>query len=174
MLVGFESDYDFTEPPPRMSPMRACHRVLAGCLLASSLACGDDDGTSSSALSGTWSYSASQLTGGGIVCNLAGTLIDVIQGADGEFTGTVRGNPNVTCTAQGGGNIPPGTSTPFPLTGQLLGRLSGSSVTMSGLTSNWVHGGTLRGSSITGNVRINEPIPDGVRTLDGSFTMTKQ
>ena len=157
-----------------MPPMRAFPRALAGCVLVAALGCGDDDGTSSTAINGTWNYSASQLTGGGIVCNLTGTLVDVLQSSGGEFTGTVRGTPAVTCTAQGGGQVPPGTTTPFPLTGQLIGRVSGTNVTMSGLTTAWVHGGVLRGSSITGNVRVTEPVPDGVRTLDGEFTMTKQ
>lgn len=155
-------------------PSMRVRRLLLALFPLSALGCNGDDSNGPSGLSGRWSYTASALTGDGLVCNLTGTTVDLIQGADGEFTGTAGGAGNMTCTAQGGGNVPPGTSTPFPFNGQILGRITGSQVQLSGVTSNWVHGGTRSGNAITGNVRVTEPAPDGNRTFDGTFSMTKQ
>lgn len=144
--------------------------ILVSFLLLS--ACGGDDGPTAVAdgeLTGRWSYSANDLTGSGLSCDMSGVTATLNQ-TGATFTGTAQGG-TVTCRmgsqsqqqALGTSNI-------------LNGQIAGSSVSFDIGTPDFHHTGTLDGSSMSGSVSFGFDFgaPFGVISLTGRWSAAKQ
>ena len=143
--------------------------LLLAVTLAAIAACGGDSTgpKANSDLSGKWNYSAANLNGGGLSCNIAGVTISLTQ-TGSTFTGTTAGG-TVTCVF--------GTQTETDSLGIgsiANGQVSGNSVQFDIGSSELHHTGTRSGNSVTGT--LTATIDDGTSTvvLTGSFVLAKQ
>ncbi|MGH7472130.1 MAG: hypothetical protein ACRENP_29620 [Longimicrobiales bacterium] len=133
-------------------------------------ACGDNAFVSgvtseSSNVSGSWSYSASDVAGGGLSCNITGVTINLTQ-TQSTFSGTVIGG-HLRCLQS--------TTVVIdnPLANDVIanGRVTGSSVSFDIGTPDVHHSGTMNGNSITGQLTIRADTT-GV-PLTGRYTMAR-
>jgi hypothetical protein len=123
-----------------------------------------DNGTvEPESLTGTWSYSVSNLNGGGQSCSVAGGTINFTQSGT-QLTGSTTGG-TLTCTS-GNSALPNSTIT--------NGSVNGTAVQFgfSGVPAQ--HTGTITGGEIKGTVTVLFPIGGGLATLSGQFTATRQ
>ncbi len=151
----------------------AVRRILPLLLIPVFLACSDDSGDimgpSMPSVAGSWTYSATNLSGSGVSCSVSGTSLVITQ-SSGTFTGSYNGG-TLSCTGGGVTSSSPVGS----------GTIVSGSVTSAGATSfdfdtqDWRNTGTLSGNSISGTVvvRIDLGAPTGVITLSGNFSAAR-
>ena len=152
--------------PPGTNLMRS---LLLAAALAVLAACGGDSTgpNSSSDLAGKWNYTATNLNGSGLSCNIAGVTVSLNQ-TGSTFTGTTAGG-TLTCAFLG-------TSETDSLgTGFITnGQVSGNAVQFDIGSSAFHHAGTRAGNSVTGT--LTAMVDDGSATvvLTGTFALVKQ
>jgi hypothetical protein len=141
---------------------KALFAVCATVLLA---ACGGDgvSGPVNANLAGSWSYSASNLSGGGFNCFVSGTTMVISQTAAG-FTGSYSGGI-LSCSYQGG------TSTNSSAgTGSVSsGTVSVNAVAFNFDTSDWANTGSVSGNTISGTTVVRIVSGSSVVFLNGNF-----
>ena len=132
-----------------------------------SFGCSDSSGPKTAAVSGTWTYSASNVQGSGETCNSTGTTMTLTQSGS-TFTGTYAGG-TLTCTGVFGS-----------LTQQIgsgvvaNGTVSGSSVSFNFDTTDWTNTGSMSGTTMTGSLVIRVTVGATSAVLTGTFSAAKQ
>jgi hypothetical protein len=142
-------------------------RFLVLTLAAAIVGCGSDSTTAPDiSLSGRWTYSATNLTGSGIVCNVSGVIMNLTQNGT-TITGTVSSG-TVTCTGPGG------TDTEN-LGNDVIanGQINGTAVQFDIGTSDVHNVGTLNGNSISGAVTLRIAAGTTIIILSGNFSAVK-
>ncbi|HEY8468350.1 MAG TPA: hypothetical protein VIL18_01845 [Longimicrobiales bacterium] len=120
-------------------------------------------------LTGQWAYSATNISGGGVSCDVVGVTLNLTQSGS-TFSGSATGGV-LTCRAGG-------ESVSVNLTSAVVanGSINGNQVVFDIDTSDWRNTGTLSGNSMSGvvNVRIDMGAPIGVILLSGNFSAVRQ
>jgi len=149
-------------------------RVLPLLLIPLFLACADDGdgegddvvGPSLPRVTGTWSYSMSNLSGGGISCFESGTTLNLYQHGT-TFTGSFSGGVFIC-----------GLDAVFVADGRVINGsiTSDSAVSFDMRTDGWHNSGTLSGDSMSGTatVPLDAGPPVGRVTLTGTFAAVRQ
>jgi hypothetical protein len=136
------------------------------------LACGGDDGTGPSPanVTGTWSGSVSNMSGGGISCSSTEPTQLTLDQSGTSFSGSYAGG-TLLCSGPGGS-----ASVPVESGSVINGTVSGNNVTFDLDTSDSHFTGTVNGNSMSGTAqwRINFGAPIGVITLNGNWGAAKQ
>jgi hypothetical protein len=150
--------------------MSASLRVLLVCLIAMVEGCSGDDSTgpSRASVAGSWTLSASNVSGSGVSCSLGNTPMTLTQSGD-TFTGSY-GPGTLTCVA-GGESISGGAN------GTIVnGVLNGNSVQFDLNTQDLHHTGTISGNSMSGTARWTFDLGagTGVVVLNGNWSAAKQ
>ena len=150
----------------RFAVLAAVAGLIVGCGGDST---GPNGGNNDANVSGNWSMSASNMSGGGISCNAGPTPLTLTQSGK-SFTGTY-GLTNLSCQGPGGsagGQVTGGTI--------VNGTVNGSTVTFDLDTPDFHHTGTVTGNSMSGTAswRVDFGAPTGVVTLSGSWAAAKQ
>lgn len=119
-------------------------------------------------VSGTWTYSASNLSGGGLVCQIEGTRLELEQ-TGRSFVGIYTGG-TLTCVEPVGGRV-----VPFGAGVVTAGEVEGNSVTFDFDTSDIRHSGEVDGRTMSGALvmRMDVGDPIGVVTLTGNFSAVR-
>lgn len=147
-------------------------RILPLLLIPLFLACADDGegddvvGPSHPYVTGTWSYSMSNLSGGGISCFESGTTLTLYQSGT-TFSGTFSGGVFICDLNE-----------VFVADGRVINGsvTSDSAVSFDMRTSDWHNSGTVSGNSMSGTatVPLDAGPPVGRVTLTGSFAAVRQ
>ena len=151
--------------------MSAGLRVLLVCSLTMVAgACGGDDSTGPSRanVAGSWTLSASNVSGQGVSCNLSNTPMTLTQSGD-TFTGSY-GPGSLTCFA-GGESFSGGAN------GTIVnGVVEGNSVQFDLNTQDLHQTGTVSGNSMSGTARWTFDLGAGVGivVLNGNWSAAKQ
>ena len=132
--------------------------------------CDDDDGMGPEAvdLTGTWTYSATNLAGGGLTCSFTGIQATVQQSAS-TFSGTTQGGSYLCESLLGNLGADLGAQT---ISG---GTIAGSDVgfQIDGVLL-FTHSGTVSGNSMSGTVVATGSVdPVGQVALSGSWTASR-
>ena len=148
--------------------------LLSAALLLA--ACGSDSTgpNNVTSVSGRWSFTATNLAGGGVTCSIFGVTMQLSQ-TGSTFTGHTVANSSGTFgtfTCSGGGQ-----TINEDIEGQdqiAAGTIQGNVVTFDIGTSDLHSTGTVSGSSISGQTVLK--LSDGTVTgnLVGNFSMVKQ
>jgi hypothetical protein len=133
-------------------------------------ACGDSTGVligSSSDLSGSWKYTATNLTSGDVTCGFSNVNISLTQ-SGATFSGTTAGG-TITCSSAGQTFVD-------GLGGDIVanGTIAGNSVQFDIGTPDLHHTGTMSGSSISGTLTVRVAVTNGTVTMVGPFSMVRQ
>lgn len=136
------------------------------------LACGGDNGTGPTAtdVTGAWSTSLSNMSGGGVSCNSTAPTQLTLNQAGTSFSGSYSGG-ELFCSGPGGtGSIPVGSGS------VINGTLSGGNLSFDLDTPDFHHTGSVSGTSMSGTAQwtMDFGIPVGVVTLNGSWGAAKQ
>ena len=137
------------------------------------VACGGGDNTEpppAADVSGTWSASVSNMTGGAISCSSTGATQLTLNQTRDTFSGAYEGG-ELTCSG------PRGALSASVLSGSLRnGTVDGNNVSFDIDTPDSHFSGTVSGTSMfgTGRWRIDFGTPNGVVTLDGNWEAAKQ
>ena len=123
--------------------------------------CGDD--VVGASLTGSFSYSVSNLQGSGQTCSVSGMTLNLTQEGT-QLTGTTTAG-TIVCT---------GGSAGLPATTIVNGSVNGSTVLFGFQSLPAQHNGTLSGNTIAGTVNVSVPFGPVVATLSGQFTATRQ
>jgi hypothetical protein len=117
-------------------------------------------------VAGTWSYSISNLSGGGITCFQSGTTLNLYQ-----YGATVTGSFS-------GGVFVCGLVTVFVTDGRIINGsvTSGGAVSFDMRTCDWHNSGILSADSMSGTttVPVDPGPPVGRVTLTGTFAAVRQ
>jgi hypothetical protein len=142
-------------------------RSLAWCLSAGALLTACSSTGPKIDVTGNWSYTASNLTGGGVTCNESGAALILAQ-TGSTFTGSYAGLM-LTCTGPGG------SGTIGPAIGQIVaGIVDGGSITFEIGNSGWTNTGSVRGRSMSGNATYVVNLgSQGNLTMTGTWTAAK-
>ena len=135
--------------------------------LAALVGCGSDSTAPNAAdVSGRWSYSATNLAGSGIACNISGVFLTLTQNST-TFTGTVSSG-SVSCTGPGG------TSTQN-LGNDIVanGQINGTAVQFDIGTQDVHNVGTLSGNSMSGTLTLRIATGTTTIVLTGNFSAVK-
>jgi hypothetical protein len=132
-------------------------------------ACGDDDpsGPTIPNVAGSWTYSATNITGGGVTCSFTNVPMTLAQTGT-TFTGAYAGGL-LACAGPGGS-----FSEQVAGGSVATGTINGNAVTFDLDNSDWHNTGTISGATMSGTVVVK--INDGTTTftLAGEFTATRQ
>ena len=143
--------------------------VLAGLLAVTLAGCGGGDSTGPKInLSGTWAYSASNLSAGGsLTCNVSGVGVSITQSGS-TFSGSYNGGSISCADASGtyGGTIGSGTV--------VNGSVSGNNVSFDLDTNDWHDTGSVNGSSMSGTVVIHLVVNGSSVIVSGSWGAARQ
>jgi hypothetical protein len=142
--------------------------LIAAALLASACGGGDSAGPSDANLAGSWTLSASNVSGQGVSCGLGNTPVTISQ-SGGTFTGTY-GPGTITCVA--GGQSSSGTTQ-----GTIVnGTVDVNAVQFDLDTQDFHHTGTVSGNSMSGSVRWTIDVGGsiGVVVLNGNWSAARQ
>ena len=126
---------------------------------------GDSSGPGSNnavPLTGSWSYSTSNLSAIGVTCNSSGTILTVTQ-VGSTFSGTYSGG-TLSCTSSSGtvsGAVGSGVV--------VSGSLVGNAVSFDLDTSDWRNTGSVTGNSMSGTVTVRVVVSGTLYTLTGAF-----
>ena len=141
-------------------------------VLLGPLACGGDDGTgpADADVSGTWSATVADLTGGGSSCSSTDPTSLTLTQTGGTFSGSYSGG-EVACTGSSG-------TFSFPVgSGAVVnGTVNGASVSFDLDSPDFHQSGTVNGSSMSGPATWNcffGPAT-GVVTLTGTWHAARQ
>jgi hypothetical protein len=144
------------------------NRFVAGLLIGLAIAaCSDSNAPNTANIAGTWTLSATGLTGGGLTCTLSGTVQFTQNGQ--VLSGNLPGDGVITHCVGNGGTTDASSSG----TDDVTGSVNGNGVTF-GLDANAVVAtgsvtgtGMMSGSSMT----VSYPI-DGI-DVTGAWTATE-
>ncbi len=142
--------------------------LIAGASLAGGCGGGDSTGPSNANLAGSWTLSASNVSGQGVSCGLANTPVTISQ-SGGTFTGTY-GPGTVTCVAGG-------QSSSATIQGTIVnGTVDVNAVQFDLDTQDFHHTGTVSGNSMSGTARWSIDLGGsiGVVVLNGNWSAAKQ
>lgn len=128
---------------------------------------GGDTGPSTANISGTWSYAATNLVGGGITCSAAGTTLTLSQ-SGATFSGSYAGG-TLTCSAPG---VAP-QSSPVGSGIVVSGNVGVTSVSFNFDTSDWSNTGTISGNSMSGTAHVIVTDGTNTLTLTGNFAAAR-
>jgi hypothetical protein len=141
--------------------------TIAGLLLMG--ACSSDStGPTVVSLTGNWSYSASNVSGSGVSCNISGVIATLTQ-TNNTFSGAISGG-TVSCSA-------PGVATQTSaLGGDIVanGHINGTAIDFDIGTSDYHNVGTISGNSISGTVTLRIVESGQTFILTGQFAAVKQ
>jgi hypothetical protein len=117
-------------------------------------------------VNGSWTYTASNLAGAGLSCDVTDALLVLTQ-VGSTFSGTYS-DAILTCSD---GNR---TVTEPPASGTIVsGQINGSSVTFSIDDSAYANTGAISGNSMNGTAVLNVNFGSGVVTLAGTWAAAK-
>jgi hypothetical protein len=147
-------------------------RTIAVVALFGLLACGGDSNTgpsTSANVSGTWSASVSNMSGGGISCSSTDATLLTLNQTGTTFSGTYSGG-ELTCAGPGGTS-----SGPIGSGSVVNGQVSGNDLSFDLDTPDFHLTGTVNGASLSGTARwrIDFGAPTGVVTLNGNWGAAK-
>jgi len=153
-----------------MSPVRVRTLVLA---LATALTagCSGDAATGPTGpitpqIGGAWTYSASNVAGGGASCTISNLRLSITPSGT-TFSGTYSGGVLV-CTGNGQ------TVTLGPFQGIVVnGTINGTSIAFDLDTQDWRNVGTVGGSSMSGQVTVRLDFGQGPITLRGNWAAAR-
>ena len=139
------------------------------CVLVLSLAagCGSDSTAPQLNLTGSWTYSASNLSVIGVTCAITGVSM-TLTATGNTFTGSVAPGGVLTCTSPAGADT-------ASLGGDVIinGAVNGNSISFDIGTPDFHNAGTLSGNSMSGTVTVHD-VENGVPlTLTGTFSAVK-
>ncbi len=137
-------------------------RLLIPAVVLVLVACGGDSSGPGTNLTGSWLYSVSNLTTGGLTCASSGTTLSITQTGN-TFSGSYSGGTLTCTTASGTTSVLIGTGT------VVSGSLSGNTVSFNLDTSDWHNVGTLSGGSMSGTVTVLLTLNGTNYTLTGHF-----
>jgi hypothetical protein len=140
--------------------------LLAAAALFSAACSGDATGPSLPNLTGSWRYTATNLSGSGASCSIANMSVSLTQ-AGSTFTGTTVGGV-LTCTAGG-------QSFTEQLGGAIVanGQINGNSVSFDFGTPDFHNTGAVSGNSVSGSAVIRVDVGTAVINLVGNFSMIR-
>jgi hypothetical protein len=144
--------------------------LLISALAAGAGACGGDDSTgpSHANVAGTWSLSASNMSGQGVSCNLGSTSVTLTQSGT-TFSGSY-GPGTITCFAGS-------QSASVQAQGTIVnGVISDTGVQFDLDTQDLHHTGNVSGNSMSGTARWTFDLGGdvGVVTLNGNWSAARQ
>jgi len=155
---------------PRRNVFAGALRIAVAVSLFAFVACDDDDGMAPSDVdvSGTWTYAAEGLTGGGLTCSFTAVQATITQ-TGASFTGSTQGGSWLCQSALGslGDDLDPQTVA--------AGTVAGNDVSfrIDGLLT-MEHVGTVSGNTMSGTVTATGTVePAGAVSLAGSWTATR-
>jgi hypothetical protein len=165
--VGSRTSYSTSIPVFAEGPLRRYSIVLIGVL-----ACGSDNGTGpiSTDVTGSWSASLSDLSGGSVSCNSTAPTALTLDQTGASFSGSYSGG-ELFCSGPGGtGSMPVGSGS------VIHGTVSGSNLSFDLDSPDFHHTGSLSGTSMSGTAEwtIDFGLPVGVVTLNGNWEAAKQ
>ena len=149
---------------------RALFAALTCLFLASCGGGGADSpaGPVNANVSGGWTYSATNLTGGGATCNASGVVLTINQSGS-TFTGSYSGG-TITCSAPG----VPTESGDFGTGTVANGTIAINSVAFNFDTSDWANTGTVSGNSMSGTAVVRVSTGQSTYILTGNFGATRR
>jgi hypothetical protein len=118
-------------------------------------------------LTGSWSYSMSNVESPPVTCSSSGTVLVITQNGT-SFSGTYSGG-TLTCGAGGSPQvlgIAPGSIA--------AGTRSGSNITFNLTNDGWRNAGTAGGNTMSGSVTLRLTVNSTPYTLNGTWVATKQ
>jgi hypothetical protein len=144
--------------------------LLISALATVAAACGGDDSTgpSQANVAGTWTLSASNMSGQGVSCNLGNTSVTLTQSGT-TFSGSY-GPATITCFAGG-------QSSSVLAQGVIVnGAINGTAVQFDLDTQDLHHTGTVNGNSMSGTARWSFDLGagTGVVSLNGNWSAARQ
>jgi hypothetical protein len=130
--------------------------------------CGGDSASPTQTVAGRWSYTATNVNGGGVSCNFTGVTLTLAQSGSTVTGSTVGGN--VSCTAPG---VPPLTES---LSGDVIanGKVTGNAVQFDIGTSEIHNDGTLSGNAMSGTLTLRVATGTTTINLIGNFSALRQ
>lgn len=138
-------------------------------LLAAALvvACGGDATGPAPSVTGQWSYTATNISGSGITCNISGVSLSLTQSGS-TFTGSTTGG-DAACSGPGG-------SFDDALGGDVIanGQMTGNAVQFDIGTQDVHNAGTLSGNSMSGTVTFRIATGTSTIILTGNFSAVRQ
>jgi hypothetical protein len=151
--------------PSKETPVKG--RLCTLVLLVAAAGCGSDSTAPKTDVTGTWSYSASNLTVSGVTCTISSVSMTFAQTGT-TFTGTVASGGLLSCTGPAGSD------------NEVLGSdviangvVNGNAVQFDIGTSDFHNTGTLSGNTISGTAAVNVTVNGVVAVLTGNFSATK-
>ena len=133
-------------------------------LTLAAVACSDSTGPKNANVSGSWTYSVSNLSGGGLSCNATGTAVTISQTGT-TFTGSYSGG-TLNCGSVGSVGVGTGTVA--------NGTVTNNAVTFNFDTQDWTNTGTVSGNSLAGTTTVRLVLTGGQTVvLTGNFSMVK-
>lgn len=139
------------------------------CVLAllAAAACGRDSTAPKIDVTGTWAYSATNLTVSGVTCSISGVSMTFAQTGN-TFSGTVASGGLLSCTG------PAGVDNEV-LGGDVIanGVVNGNAIQFDIGTSDFHNIGTLSGASISGTTTVNADENGVSVVLVGNFSAVR-
>jgi hypothetical protein len=129
---------------------------------------GDVSGPTNANIAGSWTYTMTNLAGGGLTCFSSGTTMTFSQ-SGATFTGTYSGG-TLSCSAPGFGPVSQTIGNGTIATG----TVNINSVSFDLDTSDWRNTGTVSGNSISGTVVVRFTSGSTSVILNGSFAAIKR
>jgi hypothetical protein len=128
-------------------------------------ACADSTGPKNVNVSGSWTYSVTNLVGGGLSCNTGGTTVTIAQSGT-TFSGTYTGG-TLSCNSLGDFAIGTGTVA--------NGTVSDNAVAFDFDTQDWANTGSASGNTISGTATVRLVTSSNQTIiLTGNFSMVKR
>jgi hypothetical protein len=138
--------------------------ALIGFALALS-ASSDSTGPKNVNVAGSWTYSVTNLVGGGLSCNTGGTTVTIAQSGT-TFSGTYTGG-TLSCNSLGDFAIGTGTVA--------NGTVSDNAVAFDFDTQDWANTGSASGNTISGTATVRLVTSSNQTIiLTGNFSMVKR
>ena len=163
-----------TLTPSRFRRAMVTKMIVACVSVIAIAACGSSDSTTGPAgptnanVAGSWNYSATNLTGGGVSCSVSGTVMTFTQ-AGATFSGTYSGG-TLICGAPG----VPNQTAPIGSGTIASGTVSINNVSFNFDTSDWQNTGAISGNTIAGTAVVRTTDGSTTTLLTGNFSATKR
>jgi len=148
--------------------------LVVGLTVGLNSGCGGDSGAgpmapagpSTPQIGGVWTYSASNVAGGGASCTVTNLRLTLVPTGT-TFTGTYSGG-SMVCSGNGQ------TVTLGPFQGTVAnGTLNGTGVSFDLDTQDWRSTGSVNGSSMSGQVTVRVDLGQGAITLKGNWSAAR-
>ena len=139
--------------------------ILTMVALLSACSASDSTGPKNANVSGSWGYTATNLTGSGLSCSISNVTMTVNQTGT-TFSGSYSSG-TLNCGTLGGGNFTGGTV--------VTGTVSGNGVSFNFDTQDWNNTGTISGTSMSGTATMRVVLTGGQPLiLTGNFSAIKR